>query len=73
MTGLICIKVCLNKVEADIIKGLLKANSIDAIISEDTCGGLRPDLAYHTGGIKILVKENDKEKALEILENPADK
>ncbi len=64
---LICIKTYTNKAEAELAKGLLEKNGIKAMVSVDDCGGMRPDLLWGTGGAKLLVREEDVEKALDKL------
>lgn len=67
MTDLSCIKTYNNKVEAEIAKGLLEANGIKAIVSVDDCGGMRPHLQLSVWGVRLLVKREDAQKALEVL------
>ncbi len=53
--------------EAELAKGLLGENGIKAIISADDAGGARPDLLWSKGGAKLLVKEEDREAATQVL------
>ena len=68
MSDLICIKNYNNRTEAEIVKSLLEASGIEAVVSADDCGGMRPHLLLGTNGTRLLVKEEDAQKALEILE-----
>ncbi|MCK4400961.1 DUF2007 domain-containing protein [bacterium] len=68
MADLICIKNCNNRVEAELAKGLLESSGIEAIVSADDCGGMRPHLLLGTNGTRLLVKEEEAQKALEVLE-----
>ena len=68
MADLICIKNYNNRIEAELVKGLLEASGIEAIISADDCGGMRSHLLLGTNGTRLLVKEEDAQKALEVLE-----
>ena len=43
--------------EAEMAKSALKAAGIDAMIQADSVGGNRSDVAFHTGGYKVLVRE----------------
>ena len=70
MSELVHIQTCLNRTEAEVIKSLLEINGIKAIISADDCGGTRPHLVFATGGVKILVKKEDAQKAKAMLEAP---
>ena len=68
MADLICIKNYNNRTEAEIVKSLLEASGIEAVVSADDCGGMRPHLLLGTNGTRLLVKEEDAQKALEVLE-----
>ena len=63
MTELVRIKMYLNRPIAECARMALEANGIEAIISADDAGGVRPELAMQKG-VHILVKkeEADKEK-----------
>lgn len=69
MKDLICVKTYTNRVEAELAKGFLKTSSIEAIVSADDCGGVRPELGLGTGGVRLLVKKEDIQRALKVLEN----
>ena len=55
----------LNKAEAELAQGALQAQGIDAIVQADDAGGEEPGLWM--GGVKLLVREQDRERAGEIL------
>ena len=57
--------------EANIAMSALQAAEIDAIIQADTAGGMRPHIAWASGGFKLLVRQEDADDAREILESPA--
>ena len=67
MGELISFRTYTNRVEAELAKGLLGENGIKAIISADDAGGARPDLLWSKGGAKLLVKEEDREAAIQVL------
>jgi putative signal transducing protein len=56
--------------EADLAKSALEAAGIDAIIQADSLGGNRSDVAFHTGGYKVLVRDEDAAAARDVLEPP---
>jgi Putative prokaryotic signal transducing protein len=62
-----------NQPDAAIAKSALEAAGIDAMIQGDSVGGNRPDVALHTGGYKVLVREEDAAEAHEVLEPPAER
>ena len=55
--------------EAEMAQGLLLEQGIESMISADDCGGQLMGLTtLRKGGIKLLVKEEETEKAIEVLE-----
>jgi hypothetical protein len=58
--------------EADMARSALAAAGIDAMIQADSAGGMRPHLAWASGGFKVLVRDEDAEAAREVLEPPSD-
>ena len=57
--------------EADLAKSALEAAGIDSMIQADSVGGMRPHVAWASGGFKLLVREEDAEAARDVLELPA--
>jgi hypothetical protein len=53
--------------EADMAKSALESAGIDAMIQADSAGGMRPHLAWASGGFKILVRDEDVAAAREVL------
>jgi len=53
-------------------KGALEAAGIDAMIQADSAGGMRPHLAWASGGFKVLVREEDGDAARDVLEPPSE-
>ncbi len=66
--NLTCIKICNNRFEAEMIKNYLTIYEIDSIISSDDLGVVITG-NYTARGVKILVKQEDAQKAIEILES----
>ena len=56
--------------EADLAKSALEAAGIDAMIQADSVGGNRSDVAFHTGGYKVLVREEDAAAACDVVDPP---
>jgi D-tyrosyl-tRNA(Tyr) deacylase len=56
--------------EAEMAKSLLEAAGIDSVIQADSVGGNRPDIAFHTGGYRVVVREKDAAAAHAILKPP---
>jgi len=66
---LVVIHTFSNQFEADMALSALEAAEIDAIIQADTAGGMRPHIAWASGGFKVLVREEDALEAKEILDS----
>ena len=60
------IRTFVSESEAEIARGALTAFGIESLLSHDDCGGQRPHLNL-TGGIRLLVKREDTERAEEAL------
>jgi hypothetical protein len=54
--------------EAEMAKSALESAEIDAIIQGDSVGGMRPHMAWSTGGFKLLVRAEDEPAAQQVLE-----
>ena len=52
---------------AELAKSALESAGIDAMIQSDSAGGMRPHLAWASGGFKILVRDEDT-AARDVLE-----
>ncbi len=52
-------------------KSALEAAGIDAMIKEDSGGGMRPALAWAGVGFQVLVREEDALAARDVLDLPA--
>jgi hypothetical protein len=65
---LIVIETFTSQHEADLAKNALEAAGIDAMIKADTAGGMRPHLAWSSGGFQLVVREEDAAAAGDVLE-----
>ena len=68
MSELICVKTFANRLEAELAKSVLESNAIKSSVSADDAGGMRPDLGFTSGGVKLFVLDENAERALELLE-----
>jgi hypothetical protein len=71
MSNLVCVKTFADHLQADMAKQLLEANGITASVSADDMGGMRPDLAFTSGGVKLFVLDDNADKALALLNEDA--
>lgn len=53
--------------EAELALSALKAHSIHAVISSDDYGGMSPMLGASTGGVRLMVRRSDEDKAVKVL------
>lgn len=60
-----------DRMEAGIAVSALEAAGIDAIVIADDIGGMRPHVAWASGGYKVMVRPEDAENAREILTETA--
>ncbi len=63
----IILKTYGTEIDANIDKGRLEAAGINAEVTSDACGGMRPHLAYSLG-VKLLVLREDEARAKELLD-----
>jgi hypothetical protein len=61
-----------SQTDAEMAKSVLGAADIDSMIQSDSAGGMRPHMAWASGGYKLLVREDDAAAAREVLDTPAD-
>ena len=61
------LKTFLNPVEANITKGLLESNGIEAFIFDENTLSIDPILTTALGGIRLMVRSSDFENALAII------
>ncbi len=69
LSHLIAVRTFLNRIEAELALTALQAAGIDAVLSRDDCGGVRPSLWL--SGIELLVRREDVARARDVLELPA--
>jgi hypothetical protein len=67
---LVAVRTFLNHIDADLAKSALEAAGIASAISADDAGGTRPHL-WVGAGVRLLVRQADLERAVEVLETPA--
>lgn len=54
--------------EAEVAKNFLAENGIRATVVADDAGGMRPDLLMAMGGARLIVRKQDADRALQMLE-----
>ena len=66
----VVVRQFMSTVEAEIAQGALQAAGIEAAVSADDCGGMRPHL--QVGRVALLVRHEDVDEAERILDLPAE-
>ena len=69
---LVVVQTFATESEANLAKSALEAADIESIIQADTVGGMRPHVAWASGGFHLIVRDEDAATAREILELPAE-
>ena len=67
MSKLICIKKFLNRIEADMAKSYLEANSVKSEVFVDHCFGIGQSLQDSAPVARLMVNAQDAEEAGKIL------
>jgi hypothetical protein len=68
---LVVLRTYPNVVTAALDRGVLEQAGIPALVSADDCGGMRPELQF-SGGVRLLVNEEDLQQALQVLDVRSD-
>ena len=55
--------------QAELIRGVLETNNIPCAIMDETIGAITSSYSGMGKGVLVVVNEEDKEKALEIIED----
>jgi hypothetical protein len=66
----VVVRQFMSTIEAELAQGALRAAGIEAAVSADDCGGMRPHL--QVGRVALLVRPEDIEEAMRILDLPAE-
>ncbi len=61
----------LSRAEAEVARGLLASNDIEAVVLGDDGGGVHPDISYGYGGVALGVHPDDVAAARELLDDLA--
>lgn len=60
-----------NEIEAEMAMSALEAAGIESAMKRDDCGGVQPAMGL-TGGVQVIVDDEDLEVATEVLEEPVE-
>jgi len=65
---LVVVRTFGNRQEAELARSALEAAGIDAIVRADSCGDMRPWIAWAGSGFQVIVREPDAVEARDILD-----
>ena len=68
---LVCVAQSNNPVEANIAKGMLENNDIPSILDNETIVSVLP-MPSAIGGVRLMVRKEDYDQALELLKKHDD-
>ena len=68
MSDEVAIKVFSNQTDATMAQQVLEESGVRAFIFKDDAGGMEPHL-QRTGGVRLVVKQADAQRAAEILQS----
>ena len=69
MSKLVCLMTFDTRALAGLAKSILEENGIDASVSADDGGGMRPDIGFSSVGVKLFVLEKNVSKAMQVLQH----
>ncbi len=67
MGRIVTLKIYSSIIEAELAHQFLAENEINTTIQVDNIGGMQPSMNF-TVGVKLMIDENDLEKAQELLQ-----
>ena len=70
-TGMTRVQTFTNELDGEIALGRVQALGVTAVLEKDNCGGMRPHLDLQQG-VRLLVADDDLEKARAILAAPSE-
>jgi len=70
MSELVCVKTFSTRVDAELARGILQSAGIEALVTVDDAGAMRPELAFTTGGAKLFVDAGQAQAAAEMFRAP---
>ena len=64
---LVVVRTFGSRAEAELARSALAAAGIDAMVRADSCGDMRPWIAWAGSGFQVIVREEDAAEAHDIL------
>ena len=67
MSDLVTVGNYFDRMGAELAKSILDGSGIQSYVSADDTGGMRPALLTGAGGVRLIVRAEDAERASELL------
>ncbi|MCB9201938.1 MAG: DUF2007 domain-containing protein [Flavobacteriales bacterium] len=67
--NLVNLKTFTNSAQANIYKSMLEANGIKAFLFDEMTSLTNAEINFSSGGVRLMVNQEDVEKALEFINN----
>lgn len=62
------VRNCLNVQEAYFLRSVLEGSGIECFMPDEHLAGIRPELAVAIGGVRVMVRADDVERATQALQ-----
>jgi hypothetical protein len=71
-TDFVLIRTCNDLQEASVLRSVLEGSGIEALIADENFASLYPGVMITAGGVRLLVRAGDLERANEVLDATTD-
>ena len=68
----VLVRTCNDLQEASILRSVLEGSGIEALIADENFASLYPGVMITTGGVRLLVRATDLERANDVLDTTTD-
>jgi hypothetical protein len=65
--GWVVLRSCASMHEAIVLRSVLEGTGIDCVLPDEHSLGVHPGLTYMAGGVRLLVRAEDLERAEDVL------
>jgi hypothetical protein len=68
----VLVRTCNDLQEASILRSVLEGSGIEALIADENFASLYPGVMITSGGVRLLVRATDLERAKDVLDTTTD-